>query len=64
MLSFLHFGQNKGNSRSIVRCSSRSRVFAPQAGHKTHFSPDALMDFHRFVRCCHEPCEKRAEHAR
>ena len=42
MLSRLHFGQNKGKSRSTVLCRSRSRVFAPHTGQRIHFSSGLL----------------------
>lgn len=38
MLSRLHLGQKSGRSRNTVRSNSRSRVFAPQMGHRSHFS--------------------------
>ena len=45
MLSRLHFGQNKGKSRSTVFCRSRSRVFAPQTGQRIHLSSGLLTAF-------------------
>ena len=45
MLFRLHFGQNKGKSRSTVLCRSRSRVFAPQTGQRIHFSSGLLTAF-------------------
>ena len=37
MVSFLHFGQNRGKARSSVCLSSCNLVFAPQQGQNTHF---------------------------
>ena len=43
MLSRLHLGQKSGRSRNTVRSNSRSRVFAPQMGHRSHFSSVMFM---------------------
>lgn len=43
MLSRLHLGQKSGRSRNTVRSNSRSRVFTPQMGHRSHFSSVMFM---------------------
>ena len=43
MLSRLHLGQKSGRSRNTVRSNSRSHVFAPQMGHRSHFSSVMFM---------------------